>query len=77
MQKTQTVGAFEAKTQLARLLRETGSGKSFIITVRGKPVAELRPLASDGKPLWGDMRGKIRVGKDFCAPLDDMNEYME
>jgi prevent-host-death family protein len=37
------IGAFEAKTHLARLLREVERGDSVTITVRGKPVADLVP----------------------------------
>lgn len=39
------VGAFEAKTHLAELLREAEGGKSFVIVRRGKPVARLVPPA--------------------------------
>jgi prevent-host-death family protein len=73
-----TVGAFEAKTHLSRLLREVESGQTVIITQRGKPVAELRPVeAARPRPLRGDMAGKIWMSDDFCAPLDDFKEYME
>ena len=37
------VGALEAKTHLAELLRQTENGKSFVIHRRGKPVARLIP----------------------------------
>jgi prevent-host-death family protein len=37
------IGAYEAKTHLPRILREVAAGQSFTITVRGKPVAELKP----------------------------------
>lgn len=37
------VGAFEAKTHLAELLRQVESGKSFVIHRRGKAVARLVP----------------------------------
>ena len=74
----QEVGAYEAKTNLSRLLRQTRAGKSFIITQRGKPVAELKPAPTKrGNGHWGDMKGKIRVADDFCEPLEDMKEYME
>ena len=74
----QEVGAYEAKTNLSRLLRQTRAGKSFIITQRGKPVAELKPApVKRGQGHWGDMKGKIRVADDFCEPLEDMKEYME
>jgi prevent-host-death family protein len=36
-----TIGAYEAKTHLPRLLEEVAGGKSFIITRRGVPVARL------------------------------------
>jgi prevent-host-death family protein len=37
------VGAFEAKTRLAELLRETERGATFVIERRGKKVARLVP----------------------------------
>lgn len=37
------VSAFEAKTRLSELLRETERGKSFVILRRGKKVARLIP----------------------------------
>ena len=39
-----TVGASEARTHLARLLREVEAGKTVKITRRGVPVALLRPV---------------------------------
>ncbi len=44
---TSKIGAFEAKTHLAELLREAEGGKSFVIVRRGKPVARLVPPASE------------------------------
>jgi len=40
---TGDVSAFEAKTRLSELLRETERGRSFVIRRRGKPVARLLP----------------------------------
>lgn len=37
------IGAFDAKARLSELLREVQQGRSYTITVRGKPVAELVP----------------------------------
>lgn len=39
------VGTFQAKTHFARLVREAEEGKNFIITRKGKPVAQLGPLS--------------------------------
>ncbi len=74
----ESIGAFQAKTELSRLLREVQAGKSFVITQRGTPVAELKPLETPGKKQgWGDMKGKIRMSDDFCDPIEEMHEYME
>lgn len=77
-----TIGAFEAKTHLSKLLREARAGKRFIITQRGQPVAELRPLDTPAKvkkkkSMRGDMAGKIRIADDFCDEIEEMREYME
>jgi len=75
------IGAFAAKTELSKLLRQTRAGKSFIITRRGTPVAELRPITrempTERKSPWGDMKGKIWIADDFCEPIEEMREYME
>lgn len=78
-EKPTKIGAFAAKTELSKLLRQTRAGKSFIITQRGTPVAELRPIEQKEprKSKWGDMKGKIWMADDFCEPLEEMREYME
>lgn len=43
------VGAFEAKNRLSELLRAAESGRSVVITRRGRPVARLVP-ATDESP---------------------------
>jgi prevent-host-death family protein len=37
----ETIGAYEAKTHLPRLLDELSAGASFVITKHGRPVARL------------------------------------
>jgi prevent-host-death family protein len=42
----ESVGAYDAKTHLPRLLDEVASaGKTFVITKHGQPVAQLGPVA--------------------------------
>ncbi len=41
------VGLFEAKTHFSALVDDALAGKTTVITRRGKPVAELRPIAAD------------------------------
>lgn len=75
--RVQEVGAYEAKTHLPRLLRQARAGKTFIITQRGKPVAELKPVSPKVKKGGrGDLKGKIWISDDFCDPIDEMRDYM-
>ena len=46
----ETVGSYEAKTHLSRLLDEAARGKKITITKHGTPVAMLVPVDSSGKP---------------------------
>jgi prevent-host-death family protein len=45
--KPAEVSAFEAKTRLSELLRETEAGRSFVIRRRGKAVARLIPAVQE------------------------------
>jgi len=49
--KIQKVNAFEAKTRLSELLRETEQGVSYIICRRGKEVARLTPPVKETKEI--------------------------
>jgi len=40
----QTIGSYEAKTHLSRILDKVDGGESFTITKHGRPVAVLRPV---------------------------------
>ncbi len=46
----QIVGARELKTRLGTYLSKVRGGTIIIVTDRGEPVAELRPLAVSGSP---------------------------
>jgi prevent-host-death family protein len=70
------IGAFEAKTRLSELLERVQRGHVYRITKRGRPVAELRPLASAaGRPRFGEDRGRVVVRDDFDDPLPGMKRY--
>jgi len=47
--KPAEVSAFEAKTRLSELLRETEAGRSFVIRRRGKAVARLTPATQESR----------------------------
>ena len=67
-----TVNIHAAKTQLSRLVEEAATGREIVIAKAGRPVARLVALASPARrKQLGLLRGKIRVGADFDAPLPD------
>jgi prevent-host-death family protein len=73
------VGTFEAKNKLSALLDRVVKGEVIQITRRGKPIAELRPIAEDRliKPRFGSEKDLIRfMSDDFNQPLDDFRDYM-
>ncbi|HEY0160386.1 MAG TPA: type II toxin-antitoxin system prevent-host-death family antitoxin [Thermoanaerobaculia bacterium] len=67
---SEQIDMHEAKTRLAELLDRVEAGEEVIIVRDGRPVARLVPLrAASGAREPGRMRGKIRIGDDFDAPL--------
>lgn len=54
-----SIGAYDAKTHLPRLLDEVEAGKAFVITRHGVPVARLGPVsarASDQRKTIRELR---------------------
>ncbi len=74
--KTETIGAFEAKTHFSQLLERAQQGTVFIVTRRGTPVAQLGPSEQHVcRPVFGSARGQVHISEDFGEPLADMSEY--
>jgi prevent-host-death family protein len=75
-----SIGAFDAKTHLSRLLQEVRGGAVVTITVRGVPVAKLVPAEAEvrlpGRPeldSWlvrvREMRSKSGKGAENASAL--------
>lgn len=73
--KPKEIGAFEAKTKLSELLERVDGGQVYVITRRGKPIAELRPVRSGPALRFGSDAGTVVIAEDFDAPLPDFDEY--
>ena len=56
------IGAYDAKSRLAELLRRVQRGQRFTITVRGKPVADLVP-------------SELARPQDFSQAIEDMLNF--
>ncbi len=71
-----TIGSFEAKTHFGQILNDVRQGDSFLVTLRGKPVARIIPeIPENNHPCFGSEKGKIFISPDFDEPLSDFAEY--
>ena len=50
LQGSNTVGAYEAKTHLSKLLEKVEAGEEITITKHGAPVAKLVPVKKEVRP---------------------------
>jgi prevent-host-death family protein len=65
-----TIPISEAKAKLALLVREVAaSGRGYVISVNGRPLAELRPFVP--VPTPGRFRGQISFTEDAFASMSD------
>jgi prevent-host-death family protein len=62
VRKPREIGARELKTRLGAYLREVRDGATIIVTERGEPVAEIRPLSTGGKTEKGRLDGLVARG---------------
>lgn len=72
MAQKATVGARELKARLGKYLRTVRGGQTLIVTDRGEPVAELRPLEEDLSRKLARLRaaGKIGGGSGLVQPFE-------
>ncbi len=67
------IAAGEFKTHCLKLMDQVRTQhRSFVVTKRGKPVAKLVPVDEEAaKPLFGSMKGRVRVAGDIVAPTGE------
>ena len=64
------VNIYEAKTTLSKLIERAAAGEDVILARGGKPVARLTRLEPVKRKIrFGLLKGKLKVAKDFDAPL--------
>jgi prevent-host-death family protein len=68
----ETVGAYEAKTHLPRLLDEVAKGKTIVITRHGVPVARLVPAPEVRRRSVADAIEALRKAREE-ARLDGLS----
>jgi prevent-host-death family protein len=68
----QIVNIHQAKTNFSKLVDAVMQGEEIIIAKAGKPAVKLVPIvAVKSKRKPGALKGKIKISKDFNAPLPD------
>lgn len=56
-----SVGSYEAKTHLPRLLNRVEKGETITITKRGKPIAVLSPALASPEPEISEIIAQFRA----------------
>jgi prevent-host-death family protein len=74
---SRTIGAAEFKAHCLRILDEVErSGEPITITKRGKPVAEVTPVAKkERKSIFGCMKGSVLKYERPFDPAVDPDEW--
>ena len=64
------MSAAEFKAKCLRVMDDVAaSGKSVIVTKRGKPVAQLAPISKKPATLWGFLKGRVKSRGDIISPV--------
>ncbi len=63
-----TIGVRELRGQLAGVLRRAAAGERLVITVGGRPVAQLGPLTPTGTPQLADLAAAGLIDPPRAAP---------
>jgi prevent-host-death family protein len=68
MPRVMSAAEFKAKC-LQAMEQVAATGEPIIVTKRGKPVAQLAPLARKPKTLRGFLKGRVRTRTDIISPV--------
>lgn len=66
-----TVSAEEIKRDFPAYLERVEAGETFVVMQAGKPVAEIKPVASASLRPFGLCAGEFTLPDDFDEPLPE------
>ena len=67
-----TMSAAELKAKCLRVMDDVAAtGKSVVVTKRGKPVAQLAPTSKKSVTLRGFLKGRVRSRGDIVSAVGD------
>jgi len=64
--KTQTISATEFKAKCLQIFDEL-SAEGIIVEKRGRPIAKVMPIKSNGSDWIGSMKGEIEILGDIMS----------
>jgi len=64
------IGIRELRNDVAAVVRRAGAGERIVVTVDGRPVAQLGPLSPEGSPSLDDLvaAGHVVAPRRAAAP---------
>ena len=66
------INIYEAKTRLSQLVDRAAAGEDVVVSRNGKPLVRITRLETEKRGIrFGVLKGRIRIGRDFDAPLPD------
>lgn len=66
------VNVHAAKTNLSKLIEQACAGEEVVIARNSEPVVKLVPVGRPKpKRVFGSMKGKLTVPKEFFEPLPE------
>ncbi len=66
------VNIYEAKTRLSQLVDIAAAGEDVVVSRNGKPLVRITQLQTPKRRIkFGLLKGRVRVARDFDAPLPD------
>ena len=70
------VNVHEAKTNLSKLINRALAGEEIIIAKSNVPKVKLVTIKTRKKKRsLGNLKGLIKIARDFNEPLDDFKDY--
>lgn len=75
------ISMHQAKSTLSKLVKRAVAGEKILIGPNGEPVVQLVSLSDDQarapRRRLGGLKGRVKVAKDFDAPLTDIADAFE
>ena len=74
--KTKTMPAGEFKAKCLKVMDQVQARReSVTITKRGKPVVKLVPIEETRDPIFGVLKGKVKIKGDIVGPILTIEEW--